>query len=169
MDRKTSSLTLKWPFLRYCLQMYSNEYVTGFIKPFPSRIKEHLQVPVLFSLAAWRAVRALSFRLSLARLKISDQLLKLCLQSGVYTKRLSSSPTISSPSCVLIRSPREGYQSSRLCCSYCKYFNTFRGPWQMEGRRRTSKKLNHSHWAVLWFWCLCGAYLLRLGFLSNYF
>lgn len=119
MDRKTSSLTLKWPFLRYCLQMYSNEYVTGFIKPFPSRIKEHLQVPVLFSLAAWRAVRAAVVQIVIS-LKISDQLLKLCLQSGVYTKRhtwshLSSSPTISSPSCVWF-APR-GRVISHLVCA----------------------------------------------------
>lgn len=169
MDRKTSSLTLKWPFLRYCLQMYSNEYVTGFIKPFPSRIKEHLQVPVLFSLAAWRAVRAAVVQIVISPFEDFRSAAKTLLTVWcLHEATVLLADYLISVVC-LIRSPREGYQSSRLCCSYCKYFNTFRGPRQMEGRRRTSKKLNRSHWAVLWFWCLCGAYLLRLGFLSNYF
>lgn len=130
MDRKTSSLTLKWPFLRYCLQMYSNEYVTGFIKPFPSRIKEHLQVPVLFSLAAWRAVRAAVVQIVISpfedfRSAAKTLLTVWCLHEATHliTFVLLADYLISVV--CLIRSPREGYQSSRLCCSYCKYFNTF--------------------------------------------
>lgn len=134
--------------------MYLNEYVTGFIrchiKPFPRQIKDHLQVFVLFCLAAWRAVRAAAVQIVISpfedfRSAAKTLLTVWCLHEATHliTFVLLAGYLISVV--CLIRSPREGYQSSRLCCSYCKYFNTFRGPRQMEGRRRKSKKLNRSH------------------------